>query len=228
MPVFLMIILRKERKDTGVSPGRSILLHSSRHSRDWWGSSSKETCDIENVGEGVVLDLASKGSNRSRHSGNEGREENSDNDIIVLSDEDGPKVNGHMNGFSGNNDVASDDGNDKMPEIHELKEMTPEELKRREQLISKLKENLRSEEMKLVLLKKLQLSHQLKENLVMPSQPNKVSSSNSNSRPPVNSPASVPPPLVRGNQSSLSKPIQNTSQQIMVPPLVSDFYIFFS
>lgn len=215
--------MKKERRDTG-DPGlgssRSLMQSiRPRHSRDWWAP-GREIGEAESSSEGVVLDLASKGPNRST-SKNEGKEENSDNDVIVLSDEDGPRLNGHINGFSCNDEAVSDDGTDKMPEIQELKELSDEELKRRELLINKLKENLRSEEMKLVLLKKLQLSHQLKENLVVSSQPSKVSSNSMNSRGAVNSPVSVPPPLVRGNQSGLPKPpIQSSSQQMMVPPLV--------
>lgn len=52
-----------------------------------------------------------------------------------------------------------------MPPLLPIKELSSDELAERERNLRKLKEELRSEEMKLVLLKKLRQSQQLKENI---------------------------------------------------------------
>lgn len=52
-----------------------------------------------------------------------------------------------------------------MPPLLPIKELSSEELAERERTLRKLREELRSEEMKLVLLKKLRQSQQLKENI---------------------------------------------------------------
>lgn len=52
-----------------------------------------------------------------------------------------------------------------MPPLLPIKELSSEELAERERNLRKLREDLRSEEMKLVLLKKLRQSQQLKENI---------------------------------------------------------------
>ena len=93
-----------------------------------------------------------------------------------------PRINGFVNG----NASDSDEGNfiifnnpiillliflsfvdltGEMPPLLPIKELSPEELAEREKTLRKLREELRSEEMKLVLLKKLRQSQQLKENI---------------------------------------------------------------
>ena len=52
-----------------------------------------------------------------------------------------------------------------MPPLLPIKELSSDELAERERALRKLREELRSEEMKLVLLKKLKQSQQLKENI---------------------------------------------------------------
>lgn len=62
-----------------------------------------------------------------------------------------------------------------MPPLVPIKELSSDELAERERMLRKLKEELRSEEMKLVLLKKLRQSQQLKENIgTVPKVPNKL------------------------------------------------------
>lgn len=52
-----------------------------------------------------------------------------------------------------------------MPPLLPIKELSSDELAEREQMLRKCREELKTEEMKLVLLKKLRQSQQLKENI---------------------------------------------------------------
>lgn len=54
-----------------------------------------------------------------------------------------------------------------MPPLAPIKELTPQEVCQRERGLRRLREELRAEEMKLVLLKKLRQSQQLKENVAV-------------------------------------------------------------
>lgn len=54
-----------------------------------------------------------------------------------------------------------------MPPLAPIKELSPQELWQRERGLRRLREELRAEEMKLVLLKKLRQSQQLKENVAV-------------------------------------------------------------
>ncbi|XP_065333265.1 transcriptional repressor p66-alpha isoform X1 [Cloeon dipterum] len=81
-------------------------------------------------------------------------------DIIVLSDEE-PRINGFANGYESDSDDAE------MPPLPPIKELSAEELATKERLIRNLREELRNEEMKLVLLKKLKQSQQMKENIAV-------------------------------------------------------------
>lgn len=58
-----------------------------------------------------------------------------------------------------------------LPPLLPIKELSSDELAERERMLRKLKEELKSEEMKLVLLKKLRQSQQLKENIAVPKTP---------------------------------------------------------
>ncbi|XP_076333755.1 transcriptional repressor p66-beta-like isoform X5 [Tachypleus tridentatus] len=60
--------------------------------------------------------------------------------------------------------------------LPEMEELRKEELEERELKIRKLREELRNEEMKLILLKKLRQSQTMKENMLSSSQPGKVAS----------------------------------------------------
>ncbi|PNF35451.1 hypothetical protein B7P43_G04124 [Cryptotermes secundus] len=129
-------------------------------------------------------------------------------DIIVLSDEE-PRINGFAtNGY----DSDTDEG--EMPPLPPIKELSPAELAERERGLRKLREELRNEEMKLVLLKKLRQSQQMKENIavVPPSQQpsSKVPPPGKLPPPPQQQP---PPPLVRTNHTK--QPIPN-----IIPPLL--------
>lgn len=62
-----------------------------------------------------------------------------------------------------------------MPPLLPIKELSSDELAERERMLRKLREELKSEEMKLVLLKKLRQSQQLKENIAaVPKVPSKL------------------------------------------------------
>ncbi|KAG1690975.1 Transcriptional repressor p66 alpha [Nymphon striatum] len=120
-------------------------------------------------------------------------------DIIVLSDEDEiPLVNGKINGFVSHN-------------------LTDEEKAKKRKSIIKLKEELRNEEMKLILLKKLKQSQQthqvappVKENYTPQNKPTVI---RTNSQ--VNN--TTPPPLVRGNQPQMqSKSIMHQTSSINI------------
>lgn len=86
-------------------------------------------------------------------------------DIVLLP----AKINGRQQ--NGNIDSETDDDDDddeEMPPIYPIKELTPAELWERERGLRKLREELRNEETKLVLLKKLKQSQQMmKENLIV-------------------------------------------------------------
>lgn len=74
---------------------------------------------------------------------------------------------------------SSDDEEIEMPPLAPIKELSPQEVLQRERGLRRLREELRAEEMKLVLLKKLRQSQQLKENVAVV--------------PPVVPPAALPP-----------------------------------
>ncbi|XP_040026741.2 transcriptional repressor p66-alpha isoform X5 [Gasterosteus aculeatus] len=137
-----------------------------------------------------------------------------DDDVIVLSDNDSPSP--PMNGFSHFKELDSD----------LLMKSSPAE---RESIIKQLKEELRLEEAKLVLLKKLRQSQIQKDTLQKP-----TGLSGSSAPPPLirgtitsnkgtqqiltgkSSGTVIPPPLVRGGQQVTSK----HGSQIIMPPLV--------
>ncbi|NXM75205.1 P66A protein, partial [Serilophus lunatus] len=145
-------------------------------------------------------------------------------DIIVLSDNEpsSPRMNGLTK-------LAL-----KEPSTEALMKSSPEE---RERMIKQLKEELRLEEAKLVLLKKLRQSQMQKESTAQ----KPAGSSGSAVTPPplVRGPQSVPagkpslqtsstripgtvipPPLVRGGQQASSKLGTQQNTQIVMPPLV--------
>ncbi|XP_035526576.1 transcriptional repressor p66 alpha-like isoform X2 [Morone saxatilis] len=137
-----------------------------------------------------------------------------DDDVIILSDNDSPSP--PMNGLSHFKDLDTD----------LLMKRSPAE---RERIIKQLKEELRLEEAKLVLLKKLRQSQIQRDTLQKPS-----SLSGSSAPPPLirgtitsskgsqqiltgrSSGTVIPPPLVRGGQHVSSK----HGSQIIMPPLV--------
>ncbi|XP_041924313.1 LOW QUALITY PROTEIN: transcriptional repressor p66 alpha-like [Alosa sapidissima] len=141
-------------------------------------------------------------------------EDDDDDDVIVLSDNDSPspQMNGHF----------------KELDTDLLMKSSPEE---RERIIKQLKQELRLEEAKLVLLKRLRQSQMQKD-----SQPKAVGSGAVANPPPLvrgsftaakgsqqvlsgrSSGTVIPPPLVRGGQQVSKHGSQNS--QIIMPPLV--------
>lgn len=77
--------------------------------------------------------------------------------------------NGHIDSDTDSSDDSDDDG--EMPPMHPIKELSPTELLERERTLRALREELRNEETKLILLKKLKQSQQImmKENLIVTS-----------------------------------------------------------
>ncbi|XP_060536505.1 transcriptional repressor p66-beta isoform X2 [Cylas formicarius] len=85
-------------------------------------------------------------------------------DAIINGTFGGKRTNGLGIDYGGESD--SSDG--EMPPLPPpIKELTPAEIKQRERGLRRLREELRAEEMKLVLLKKLKQSQQLKENMAV-------------------------------------------------------------
>ncbi|XP_054458313.1 GATA zinc finger domain containing 2Ab [Anoplopoma fimbria] len=139
------------------------------------------------------------------------RQPQSPDDVIVLSDNEpsSPLMNGHC--FT-------------KTDTDKLMKSSPEE---RERIIKQLKEELRLQEAKLVLLKKLRQSQIQKESNVQKSSgsvatpPPLVRGSITSSKGPLqvtgrSSGTVIPPPLVRGGQHMPSK----HNSQIVMPPLV--------
>ncbi|XP_017582990.1 PREDICTED: transcriptional repressor p66-alpha [Corvus brachyrhynchos] len=122
-------------------------------------------------------------------------------DVIVLSgtEPSSPRLNGLSGPGPG---LTQPPG---QPRADALLRSSPEE---RERLIKQLKEELRLEEAKLVLLKKLRQSQIQKET---------PAPKTSSSRIPG---TVIPPPLVRGGQAASSKLGTQPSPQIVMPPLV--------
>ncbi|XP_013876778.1 transcriptional repressor p66-alpha isoform X2 [Austrofundulus limnaeus] len=137
-----------------------------------------------------------------------------DDDVIILSDNDSPSP--PMNGLSHFKELDTD----------LLMKSSPAE---RKHIIKQLKEELRLEEAKLVLLKKLRQSQIQRDNLQKPSGLSGSSappplirgtSASNKSSPQIltgrSSGTVIPPPLVRGGQQASSK----HGSQIIMPPLV--------
>ncbi|KAL1129644.1 hypothetical protein AAG570_012589, partial [Ranatra chinensis] len=82
-------------------------------------------------------------------------------DIVIISDEE-PKANGFPNGT-----CETDEEELEMPPLPPMKELSETEIMEREKLVRRLRNELRNEEMTLVLLKKLRQSHQMKENIAV-------------------------------------------------------------
>ncbi|CAH2013921.1 unnamed protein product [Acanthoscelides obtectus] len=74
----------------------------------------------------------------------------------MLNGTERPRINGSL-------EYSSDSSDEEMPPLEPVKEFNLAEMKQRERGLRRLREELRAEEMKLVLLKKLKQSQQLKE-----------------------------------------------------------------
>ncbi|XP_061871267.1 transcriptional repressor p66-alpha [Colius striatus] len=116
-------------------------------------------------------------------------------DVIVLSDNEpsSPRMNGLTK-------IALKETN-----TEALMKSSPEE---RERMIKQLKEELRLEEAKLVLLKKLRQSQIQKETTTQKTSSTRIPGT------------VIPPPLVRGGQQTSSKLGSQQNTQIVMPPLV--------
>uniref|UniRef100_A0A182QAG9 Transcriptional repressor p66 coiled-coil MBD2-interaction domain-containing protein n=1 Tax=Anopheles farauti TaxID=69004 RepID=A0A182QAG9_9DIPT len=117
-------------------------------------------------------------------------------DIVLLPAKvNGRSQNGSVSGGGGGSVTAglSESEDEEMPPVYPIKELTAAEICERERGLRKLREELRSEETKLVLLKKLKQSQQvmMKENLI-------VTPSNPNLTNPL---ASIPAALTKGSLS---------------------------
>ncbi|XP_049588189.1 GATA zinc finger domain containing 2Ab isoform X5 [Syngnathus scovelli] len=157
------------------------------------GGEVKATIKVEVQTGDEPVDMSTSKSDIKRE-----RQPPSPDDVIVLSDNEpsSPLMNGHC--FS-------------KTDTEKLMKSSPEE---REQIIKQLKEELRLQEAKLVLLKKLRQSQIQKESTAQ-----KVSGSVATPPPLVTGRSSgtvIPPPLVRGGQHVPSK----HGSQTAMPPLV--------
>lgn len=127
-------------------------------------------------------------------------------DIVLLP----AKVNGRQQ-QNGNVDSETDD--EEMPTMIPIKELSPAEIRERERVLRKLREELRNEETKLVLLKKLKQSqHVMKENLI-------VTPANMS---PTNPLAAIPAALTKGSLSvtpTTAVPLPAHSKSRPVPPI---------
>lgn len=152
-------------------------------------------------------------------------------DVIVLSDEEKPRLNGHINGYESDS-RNSDIENMEMPPLPQEKVWDPEELKAQKRKLRELQDELRSEEMKLVLLKKLHQSQMVKDTIL-----NQAAAAVASKMVPTASrgaSSAAPPPLVRSGQISQTQITQNKmlSQQLshqsplISSPLVSFFCTF--
>ncbi|XP_029164055.1 transcriptional repressor p66-alpha isoform X5 [Nylanderia fulva] len=161
-----------------------------------------ETRNIQNATRGILAPKRSHGDERKPRRNLRPRIERS-----YAESPDEPRINGYLNGN------ASDSDEGEMPPLLPIKELSTDELAERERVLRKYKEELKSEEMKLVLLKKLRQSQQqLKENIAtVPKIPSKLP-------PPVtvqqvpHRAGKAPPPLLRG------QPAPSRSSSLHAPP----------
>ncbi|XP_076649265.1 transcriptional repressor p66-beta simjang isoform X2 [Halictus rubicundus] len=123
------------------------------------------------------------------------------------------RINGYVNG-----NADSDEGD--MPPLPPIKELSSDELAERERTLRKLREELRSEEMKLVLLKKLRQSQQLKENIAaVPKVPSKLPPPVAVQQAPLSHrTGKAPPPLLRGQPAPSRSSIHVPPPGMLLPP----------
>lgn len=160
-----------------------------------------EARNIQNATRGILAPKRSHGDERKPRRNLRPRIERS-----YAESPDEPRMNGYLNGN------ASDSDEGEMPPLLPIKELSSDELAERERMLRKCREELKTEEMKLVLLKKLRQSQQLKENIAaVPKIPSKLP-------PPVtvqqvpHRTGKAPPPLLRG------QPAPSRSSSLHAPP----------
>ncbi|XP_012229692.1 transcriptional repressor p66-alpha isoform X3 [Linepithema humile] len=166
-----------------------------------------EARNIQNAARGILAPKRSHGDDRKPRRNLRPRIERS-----YAESPDEPRLNGYLNG----NASDSDEGD--MPPLLPIKELSSDELAERERTLRKYKEELKSEEMKLVLLKKLRQSQQLKENIAaVPKVPSKLP-------PPVtvqqvpHRTGKAPPPLLRGQPAPSRSSIHAPPPGLVLPP----------
>ena len=121
-----------------------------------------------------------------------------------------------INGKPHNGNILSDSEDEEMPSVCPIKELTAAEIWERERELRKLREELRSEETKLVLLKKLKQSQQMmKENLI-------VTPSTTN----INPLAAIPASLTKGSLSvtptnAIPMPAHSKNKVSTAPPMIN-------
>ncbi|XP_070150847.1 transcriptional repressor p66-alpha isoform X5 [Polyergus mexicanus] len=160
-----------------------------------------EARNIQNATRGILAPKRSHGDERKPRRNLRPRIERS-----YAESPDEPRMNGYLNGN------ASDSDEGEMPPLLPIKELSSDELAERERVLRKCKEELKTEEMKLVLLKKLRQSQQLKENIAaVPKIPSKLPPPVSVQQVP-HSVRKAPPPLLRG------QPAPSRSSSLHAPP----------
>lgn len=110
---------------------------------------------------------------------------------------------------------TSDSDEGEMPPLAPIKELTPQEIWQRERGLRRLREELRAEEMKLVLLKKLRQSQQLKENVavVPPAVPQQALPTTGLPSGLSITPTTVKVPSTKGPQPQVAHSRHNTNQK---------------
>ncbi|KAL6430124.1 hypothetical protein ACFW04_007717 [Cataglyphis niger] len=160
-----------------------------------------EARNIQNATRGILAPKRSHGDERKPRRNLRPRIERS-----YAESPDEPRMNGYLNGN------ASDSDEGEMPPLLPIKELSSDELAERERVLRKCKEELKTEEMKLVLLKKLRQSQQLKENIAaVPKIPSKLPPPISVQQVPHRG-GKAPPPLLRG------QPAPSRSSSLHAPP----------
>lgn len=94
-------------------------------------------------------------------------------------------------------------------------ELSPAEVLERERLVRRLREELRNEEMKLVLLKKLRQSQQMKENIAVVPPTTAVPAMQASPTPQQSKPVNAAPPPPPAMRNSHSKPSSNAVPHLL-------------
>ncbi|XP_023288893.1 transcriptional repressor p66-beta isoform X2 [Orussus abietinus] len=187
---------------TSTDPGTPLDLGVHFSSSPTSDSNMPEARNIQNATRGILAPKS--GEDRRSRRNLRPRTERS-----YAESPDEPRINGYLNGN------ASDTDEGEMPPLLPIKELSSDELAERERIVRKFREELRSEEMKLVLIKKLKQSQQLKENIAaVPKVPSKLPPPVTTQQTPhSHRTGKAPPPLLRGQPAPA-----RTSSSIHAPP----------
>ncbi|XP_028297698.1 transcriptional repressor p66 alpha-like isoform X3 [Gouania willdenowi] len=216
------IVIKRHQTDEHASDNQSVsndsrtqLRHTETKASIMVATEMKATIKVElQTGEQPVDMSTSRGIKKEKRPLSPDEDDDDDDDVIILSDND--SASPPMNGLSHCRELDTD----------LLMKSSPVE---RERIIKQLKEELRLEEAKLVLLKKLRQSQ-----IQRDAQQKTSNSSNTSAPPPLirgtntnnkvspqiltgrSSGTVIPPPLVRGGQQLSSK----HGAQVIMPTLV--------